>query len=97
MACVHGGVRPRVEHGSKVTNSVAPRVEWPFFTASSMAFTSACANPARRCQPRPMILPRRTNTAPTNGFGDVSPLARLAKRSASRIHCSSVLKVGQRT
>ena len=53
--------------------------------------------PARRCQPRPMILPRRTRTAPTIGLGDVSPLARLARRSASRIHCSSVLKVGQRT
>ena len=26
MACVHGGVRPWVEHGSRVTNSVAPRV-----------------------------------------------------------------------
>lgn len=29
--------------------------------------------PARRCQPRPMILPPFTSTAPTIGFGEVMP------------------------
>jgi len=42
--CTHGGVRPWCAHGSSVQYSVAPRARPP---ASSSAFTSACASPAR--------------------------------------------------
>ena len=39
-----------------------------------------------------MISPRLAKTAPTMGLGDVSHFARLAKRNASHMHCSSKFK-----
>ena len=77
MAAVQGGVRPSVQHGSSVTYNVAPRALPP-----ARAKTSACGPPACLCQPRPMIWPARTTTAPTTGLGLVRPLPRRANASA---------------
>ncbi len=67
---VHGPVRPVWQHGSSVTNIVAPRARSP---ASSSAKTSAWGSPARGCRPYPTTTPSGdTITAPTIGFGVVT-------------------------
>src|ERR1039458_586634 len=48
MASVQGGVRPCVQHGSSVTKSVAPFVEYLRFCASRSASISACRSEERR-------------------------------------------------
>ena len=52
---------------------VAPFGSCPRLCASRSDSISACGPPAPRCQPRPMILPAFTRTAPTIGLGEVVP------------------------
>ena len=84
MASTQGGVRPCVEHGSSVTYSVPPPASAP-----RRASTSAWGPPAWRCQPLARSAPSFTSTAPTQGFGLVSPVPRRASSSASNIQCAS--------
>src|SRR5258706_3825637 len=93
MASVQGGVLPQVQHVSSVTYSVAFRRvalcrDGSRFQSSS-AVISACAVPARLCQPSPMMRPPRTSTAPTAGFGLVLPTPRRASANARRMKRSS--------
>ena len=67
-ASAQGGVRPVWLQGSKLTYTVAPRACDP---AARNAMTSACASPARACQPSPSMRPSWAITQPTRGFGSV--------------------------
>ena len=90
MSGTHGGVRLlRWQQGSSVTHSVAPLASRP---AWRKAITSAWGPPARRWYPAPMIVPWRTTTAPTGGFGLVRPAPRQASARARAMNRSSCEK-----
>jgi hypothetical protein len=88
MRLVQGPVRPVWQHGSRLTNIVAPRARSP---ASSIAKISACGRPARGWRPCPTTMPSGdTITAPTIGFGVVTPSLRAAWNNARRMKSASV-------
>src|SRR5579864_4236218 len=88
-ASTHGGVRPWWLHGSSVTYTVAPAARPP---AARSAATSACASPARSCQPSPTIRSPCAITQPTRGFGSVlsSPRAASSRARAIALRSKSV-------
>src|SRR5690606_216587 len=53
--------------------------------AAASARTSACASPARWCQPSPTVSPSFTRTQPTRGLGEVLSRPRAASASARAI------------
>ena len=93
MASVQGGVRPCVQHGSRVTYSVAPLGSWPCACASRRAAISACGRPARWCQPRPMTRPALHDHRAHHGVGRSGAIPRRASRRASRTNFRSLLTV----
>src|SRR5664280_1145169 len=86
-ASEQGGVRPKWEHGSRLTSSVAPLARAP---ATARATASACGPPARSCAPSPTTVPAAsTSTAPTRGFGAVEKRPRPASSKTRRQRTSS--------
>src|SRR5882724_6467751 len=78
-AFTQGGVRPKWLQGSRVTYAVAPATG---SLAARRAATSACASPARSCQPSAMIRSPLAMTQPTRGFGCVVSKPRSASANA---------------
>ncbi len=76
-ASAQGGERPKCEHGSSVTYSVAPRAASP---ARRSASGSACGRPPACVQPRPTMTPSLTTTAPTAGLRPGAALPAPAER-----------------
>ena len=108
MASVQGGVFPEVLHGSSVTYKVesANRGALPFATPSAIASLSAWGKPAFLWNPEPITWFSCTMTAPTQGFGLVSPIPFEASFMAMFIQQSSwffvftpfcSMKTGRRT